>query len=98
MLDSGKKIPALRDKKIYILTLVLILNETKNHNPPCKLNGRSLSWVFAIGLETLLNIQTSLLFEQKVKHYLHKMYNIEMSNLIVITSHYYLIYAIVSGT
>ena len=38
MLNSGKKIPALRDKKINILTLVLseikILNETKNHNPP----------------------------------------------------------------
>ena len=38
MLNSGKKIRALRDKKINILTLVL--NETKNHNPP--LNGRSL--------------------------------------------------------
>ena len=38
MLNSGKNIRALRDKKIYILTLVLsekkILNETKNHNPP----------------------------------------------------------------
>jgi hypothetical protein len=48
MLKSGKKIRALRDKKINILTLVLsekkILNETKNHNPPpFKLNGRSLS-------------------------------------------------------
>ena len=34
-------------KKINILTLVLsgkkILNETKNHNPPFKLNGRSLN-------------------------------------------------------
>jgi hypothetical protein len=30
-------------KKINILTLVKkILNETKNHNPPCKLNGRPL--------------------------------------------------------
>jgi hypothetical protein len=39
MLNSGKK--------INILTLVLSeeknLNETKNHNPPFKLNGRSLS-------------------------------------------------------
>ena len=39
MLNSGKK--------INILTLVLsekkILNETKNHNPPCKLNGQSLN-------------------------------------------------------
>ena len=47
MLNSGKKICALRDKKIDILTLVLseinFLNETKNHNPPCKLNGRSLT-------------------------------------------------------
>ena len=46
MLNSGKKFHASRDKKINILTLVLsekkILNETKNHNPPCKLNGRSL--------------------------------------------------------
>ena len=37
MLNSGKKIRALRDKKKYILTLVLfkknILNEAKNHNP-----------------------------------------------------------------
>ena len=43
MLNSGKK---LRDKKINIRILVLsekkILNETKNHNPPFKLNGRSL--------------------------------------------------------
>jgi hypothetical protein len=38
MFNSGKKIRALRDKKIIILILVLtekkILNETKNHNPP----------------------------------------------------------------
>ena len=38
MLNSGKKNCALRDKKKYILTLVLseknLLNETKNHNPP----------------------------------------------------------------
>ena len=41
MLNSGKKIHALPDKKKYILTLVLsekkILNETKNHNPPTPL-------------------------------------------------------------
>ena len=46
MLNSRKKIRALRDKKKNILTLVLfekkILNETKNHKPPFKLNGRSL--------------------------------------------------------
>ena len=38
MSNSGKKIRALRDKKINILTLVLsekkILNETKNITPP----------------------------------------------------------------
>ena len=38
MFKSGKKIRALRNKKINILTLVfsekIILNETKNHNPP----------------------------------------------------------------
>ena len=48
MWNSGKKNCALRDKKIYILTLVLsekkILNETKNHKPPpFKLNGWSLN-------------------------------------------------------
>ena len=46
MLNFGKKNCDSRDKK-NILTLVLsekiILNETKNHNPPFKLNGRSLS-------------------------------------------------------
>jgi hypothetical protein len=47
MLQSWKKIRALRDKK-NILTLVLseknFLNETKNHNPPpFKLNGRTLN-------------------------------------------------------
>ena len=38
MLNSGKKIRALRDKKKNILTVVLsekiFLNETKNHNNP----------------------------------------------------------------
>ena len=42
MLDSGKKIRALRDKKNNILTLVLseekFMNETKNHNPPRYIN------------------------------------------------------------
>ena len=37
MLNSGKKIRALRDKTRNVLTLVLsekiFLNETKNHNP-----------------------------------------------------------------
>ena len=38
MLYIGKKFRALRDKKKYILTLVLseknLLNETKKHTPP----------------------------------------------------------------
>ena len=38
MLYSGKKFRTVRNKK-----KILTLNETKNHNPPCKLNGRSLS-------------------------------------------------------
>ena len=47
MLYSGKKKSGFaRQKKKNILTLVLseknILNETKNHNPPFKLNRRSL--------------------------------------------------------
>ena len=36
----GKKNRALRDKNKNILTLV---NETKIHNPPFKLNGRSVT-------------------------------------------------------
>ena len=54
MLNSEKKIRAMRDKK-NIQTLVLserkILNETKNHNPPphFKLNGRSLRRQRVIG-------------------------------------------------
>ena len=48
---------ALRDKKIYIVTLVMseknFLNETKNHNPPFqvkwsvpKIEGKSLFFVY----------------------------------------------------
>ena len=42
MLNSGKK-------KKYSNSCVVrkkILNETKNHNPSFKLNGRSLSWIY----------------------------------------------------
>ena len=46
MLNTGKKFRALRDKKNkYSNSRVVrkkILNDTKNHNPPFKLNGRSL--------------------------------------------------------
>ena len=48
MLNFGKKIRALRDKKKYSNSCVFgkkILNETKNHKPPFKLNGRSLMLV-----------------------------------------------------
>jgi hypothetical protein len=38
MLHSGKKFRTVRNKK-----KILTLNETKNHTPHCKLNGRSLS-------------------------------------------------------
>ena len=57
MLKSGKKIVLCATKKNNILTLVLsekqILNETKNHNPPCKLNGRSLSKIESCINQTL---------------------------------------------
>jgi hypothetical protein len=43
MLNSGKKICALHDKKNNILTLVLSRIFFRNHNPPCKLNGLSLT-------------------------------------------------------
>ena len=47
MLNSEKKFALCATKKINILTLVLsekkILNQTKFHNPPFKLNGRSLT-------------------------------------------------------
>ena len=46
MLKCGKKFALCATKK-NILTFVMsekkILNETKNHNPPFKLNGRSLT-------------------------------------------------------
>ena len=52
MLNSGNKISRLARQKKNILTLVLseknILNETKNHNPPFKLNGRSLISLFLL--------------------------------------------------
>jgi hypothetical protein len=42
MLNSGRKFALCTTKKINILTLVLSekknLNETKNHNPSCKLS------------------------------------------------------------
>ena len=47
MLNTGKKIALCATKNINILTFVLSAkknrNETKNHNPPFKLNGRSLT-------------------------------------------------------
>ena len=63
MLNTGKNFRTLRDKKINILILVLyekkILNETKNHNPPFKLNGWSLRWSMSLRLfhqsDTIMN-------------------------------------------
>ena len=55
MLNTGKKFRALRDKKKYSNSCVVRKkkfwtkrNETKNHNPPFKLNGRSLIVFFLI--------------------------------------------------
>ena len=61
MLNSGKKIHASRDqKKKKILTLVLsekkFLNETKNHTPPCKLNGRSLRSIDFTSVSTIFRL------------------------------------------
>ena len=45
MLNSGKKIRALRDKKKYSNSCVVRKKnseQNKNHNPPFKFNGRSL--------------------------------------------------------
>ena len=64
MLFSGKKIALCATKKINILTLVLsenkILNVTKKHNPPCKLNGRSLNFVLWL-VFLLVSILTKIL-------------------------------------
>ena len=47
MLNSGKKFRAWRDKKNKYSNSCVVgkkfLNETKNNNPPFKLNGRSLT-------------------------------------------------------
>ena len=55
MINSGKKISYSPDKQKNILTLVLsenkFLNETKNHNPPCRLNGQSLIRLFQVSIQ-----------------------------------------------
>jgi hypothetical protein len=57
LLNSGKKFRALRDKKNYILTLVLseqkILNETKNHNTPPPFQIKWSVPGFRPGIETV---------------------------------------------
>ena len=59
MLNSGKKFEFRATKK-NILTLVLseqnFLNETKNHNPPCKLNGRSITCIYRYHKSTLSTV------------------------------------------
>ena len=70
-----------RQKNPNILTLVLsgkkFLNETKNHNPPCKLNGCSLN---SYGFHSLL-----FLFSDSEHHQYLSSFNIEILNLIFIS-------------
>ena len=57
MLNSGKKnLRFARQKKNSNSCVVRkkFLNETKNHNPPFKLNGRSLR-TFALGVFKIVN-------------------------------------------
>ena len=70
MLNTGKKICALRDKKISILILVLsenkILNEAKNHNlPPFKLNG----WSFKTFCFVFVFVQVKFLRNSEHSNY-----------------------------
>ena len=66
MWNYGKKIRALRDKKINILTLVFsekkVLNETKNHNPPFKLNGRYLRCNWKTSMKNKLSNDRKLFY------------------------------------
>ena len=70
MLNSGKKIALRATKKIYILTLVLseliFLNETKNHNPPFKLNDRSLSVLASSAVDREFEPQSGLTKDYKI--------------------------------
>ena len=64
MLNFGKKIALCAAKK-NILTLVLsekkFLNETKKHNPPFKLNGRSLRCPLISNFEITMPVISNLL-------------------------------------
>ena len=59
MLNSGKKIRTLRDKKkknilILVLSEKTFLNETKNHNPPpfqVKWSVANTSYIYIINLQ-----------------------------------------------
>ena len=78
MLNCGKKFCALRDKKNNILTLVLsekkFLNETKKHNPPFKLNGRSLRCPLISNFEITMPVISNLLWHSCVRTFnLHTM-------------------------
>ena len=74
MLNSGKKFPLCAKKKKNILNLVLseiiFLNETKNHNPPpFKLNGRSLidtKYLFKLDEEISQYTRTGLKWTDKL--------------------------------
>ena len=67
MLNSGEKKFALCATKKNILTLVLsekkkILNEKQNHNPPCKLNGRSLIHLICYRIDIICTYSNTYYF------------------------------------
>ena len=64
MWNSGKK-----NILILVLSEKNILNETKNHNPPFKLNGRSLKGI----IDDIINtaVKTAEVDEQKTKYLQH---------------------------
>ena len=86
MLNSGKKFSALRNKKINILTLVSsekkFLNETKNHNPSFKLNGRSLNYaqnkiyIMILGRKPFLSAVKNIKFWNFMKCFMKRVRNI----------------------
>ena len=65
MLYSGKKFRALRDKKKNSNSRVVrnfFLNEAKNHNPPFKLNGRSLIGIVSTYLHKYQYLQNKYIY------------------------------------
>ena len=79
MLNSGKKIRALRDKKNKYSNSRVVgkQKETKNHTPPFKLNGRSLIticnssinvYIYCRVLNKLLSRHVLTVWDRKLKH------------------------------